>query len=143
MTLPDYLRTASGDVYRITPTPIGEWDIDSTLPDPWTNATHAIPTESKLTFRTVKDENGKTWYLTAETEAKGATFEDDEGTLVLNDVAPTALAAGVWYDHIYNEQTVQEGTTIDYLALQDSDAKTWYLYPSPDGETIITDVEPS
>ena len=138
-------RDAEGNRYRVYPEPVDgedytELTTDSDLwtdEEEWSDPSYTIPTVQDKTYRTLKDSAGTTWYLYAETEAPG------EGTVVFDSVQPTAQA-GVWNEPIYEEQTVLEGTTIDYLKLTDPEnGDTYYLYPSTDGEPILSDTEPA
>ncbi|MBU1235013.1 MAG: hypothetical protein KKC77_19170 [Proteobacteria bacterium] len=133
--LADYLRSTDNEIYRIYPNADGELVIDTDLwEDGWTDESYIIPTESGLTYRTLADSAGTTWYLYASNQE-----------LVLTTTAPSATV-GTWNDYIYgNAITETEATVGDeiYLALADSDSTDWYVYPNSDGELIITTTEPS
>ena len=134
----DILRDAQGNVYRIFPEPVdGELTIDPDLwEDLWDDPTYTIPTGGRLTYRTLIDDAGSTWYMYP------VNVGDLEGELAIDDTAPTPQA-GVWSDPVYEEQTPTAGTTIQYMTYVDEDDKTWYIYPDANGELIITDTQPS
>ena len=150
MTLPTYFRSAAGDIFRLLPDGLGEALIDyqAGLPSYWTDPTFGAGTFSDPsytyaasqapTYATLKDSDGNTWYLYAETVA------DAEGELVISDTVPTQ-PTGVFNETLLSSIVVtpSEGTTIHYLALEDEDGNSWYIYPDEFGELIITDVEPS
>jgi hypothetical protein len=85
---------------------------------------------------TLKDSDGNTWYLYAETVAT------KEGGMTVSDAIPTQTP-GIFNEPVYQEVTPSEGTTIHYLTLEATDGSDWYIYPDAFGELIITDVEPS
>lgn len=138
--LADFLRDTTGKVWRIYPNISGELVIFNSLLTPWdeedwSDPSYTIPTAQALTYRTLADSAGKTWYI----------YMNTNGEIVITDTAPT-VTTGVWSEPLYGlPVTPNEATTGNeiYLSLVDSAATDWFVYPNADGELIISTTEPT
>ena len=144
--LADFLRDTTGKIWRIYPNtrrnPVtGQYQsaellmTDSLWDDAWSDPSYTIPTAQALTYRTLADSAGKTWYI----------YMNTNGEIVITDTAPT-VTTGVWSEPLYGlPVTPNEATTGNeiYLSLVDSAATDWFVYPNADGELVISTTEPT
>ena len=138
--LADFLRDSQGSVHRIYPIGGGELRITtSQLDDGWSDPSYTIPSGGELTYQTLVDSAGTTWYLWP------TSIEEGEGELWLTTVLPDPIE-GTWNEPIYGDKlTPTEATTGNeiYLAMRQLDATDWYVYPDGEGGYTITTTEPS
>ena len=146
-TLADFLRDSAGTLWKIYASGDGEiivttgevtglyngWTQTTYNAATWTEATYSIPTSIKPTVRTLADSAGTTWYM----------YMDPEGALVLSTTEPSAVP-GTWtkYDYGLDETEASTGDEV-YLKVDDISGTDWFVYPSVDGEYILTTTEPS
>ena len=137
-TLADFLRDSAGTLWKIYASGDGEivvahGDMSGIYPD-WTEATYITPAGAAPTYRTLADSAGTTWYM----------YMDPSGSLVLSTTEPTAVG-GTWNKYEYISIPETEATIGDeiYLNIEDLTGTDWYVYPSEDGEFILSTTEPS
>ena len=134
----DFLVNSRDVSYKLYPNSEGEIVISPEFvedqSDIWTATTYTIPTESTITYQTLADSAGKTWYL----------YISGDGEAVLTTTAPSDVA-GAWSNCRYQNKITPTEATIGneiYLALADSDSTSWYVYPNASGELIVTTTAP-
>jgi hypothetical protein len=95
---------------------------------------------SKITYWTLADSNGKSWYVYPGTG-------DSLAELVVSDTQPVGVLAGEWqpYEYVYepstNPSTAASG--IIYMTMVNVSGATRYIYPNTSGELVIDTEEPA
>ena len=147
-TLADFLQDSTGTIWKIYASGDGEIvvtnaQVDDTF-DSWADTTYNAATWTETTYsaiggikptvRTLADSAGTTWYM----------YMDPSGSIVLSTTEPSAVPTG-WGRYVYFESEEIEATLGDeiYLNIEDLTGTDWYVYPSVDGEFILSTTEPS
>ena len=100
--------------------------------------------DSKITYWTLADSNGKEWYVYPTTDT---TVGNAGAELVFTDIEPTSVEAGEWQCQEYvfepstNPSTADSG--IIYLTMVNASGDTRYVYPNTNGELVIDTEEPT